>query len=251
MPLFGSTPVRDYLASTAACFEGPEVLAFFEDYVIQYDPAVAYLMVPGQHGGDQWRVQNVPMIFHGPKIPTGIIYSYAAPRTMDIASTALFLMEVSGYENGYWMDGRILFEEINMARIMDNLPPLSGSEPLRKPAPIWPIVTSGPTGPTGSTGPTGPQGPAGPTGPAGENGATGPAGPTGPTGPSGPTGSTGPTGPTGPAGSTGSTGPTGPTGPQGPAGPPGEPAPAELVWGSLIAAVIAILIATFAAARKK
>jgi len=212
---------------------------------------VAYLLVPGQHGGDQWRVQNVPMIFHGPKIPTGIIYSYAAPRTMDIASTALFLMEVSGYENGYWMDGRILFEEINMARIMDNLPPLSGSEPLRKPAPIWPIVTSGPTGPTGSTGPTGPQGPAGPTGPAGENGATGPAGPTGPTGPSGPTGSTGPTGPTGPAGSTGSTGPTGPTGPQGPAGPPGEPAPVELVWGSLIAAAIAILIAVFAVARKK
>jgi len=119
VPLFGSTPVRDYLASTAACFEGPEVLAFFEDCVIQYDPAVAYLMVPGQHGGDQWRIQNVPIIFHGPGIPKGATYytaPYAGPRTIDIAPTALYLMGISG--SSYGMDGRVLIEELRVARVM-------------------------------------------------------------------------------------------------------------------------------------
>jgi arylsulfatase A-like enzyme len=146
VPLFGSTPVRDYLASTAACFEGPEVLAFFEDYVIQFDPAVAWLKVPGQHGGDQWRIQNVPIIFHGPGIPKGVTYytaAYAGPRTMDIAPTALYLMGISG--SSYGMDGRVLDEEINAAIAMaGEIPGLPG-----------------PAGPAGSAGQPGEPAPAG------------------------------------------------------------------------------------------
>lgn len=124
VPLFGSTPVRDYLASTAACFEGPEVLVFLEDYVIQFDPAVPWLKVPGQHGGDQWRIQNVPIIFYGPRIPRGVTYHtahYAGPRTMDIAPTALYLMGIPG---SYGMDGRVLKEELNVARVMAGIPPI-------------------------------------------------------------------------------------------------------------------------------
>jgi hypothetical protein len=86
---------------------------------------------------------------------------------------------------------------------------------------------------------TGPQGPAGPQG---EKGDTGPQGPAGPTGPEGATG------PAGPQGATGATGPQGPQGEQGPVGPP---APTEVVWASIIIAIIAIVIAAYVWLTKK
>jgi hypothetical protein len=81
------------------------------------------------------------------------------------------------------------------------------------------------------TGPAGEDGEDGATGPAGEDGATGPAGP------AGDTGATGATGATGPAGEDGATGPAGA------AGEDGTAAPVEGVYGALILAVIALLIA--------
>ena len=78
------------------------------------------------------------------------------------------------------------------------------------------------------------------TGPAGEDGADGATGPAGSTGA---TGATGATGSTGAAGEEGADGATGPTGPTGAAGEDGTAAPVEGVYGALILAVIALLIA--------
>ena len=55
---------------------------------------------------------------------------------------------------------------------------------------------------------------------------------------------------TGPQGPAGSEGPQGETGEQGPAGAQGEPASTEVVWAAIAIAIIALLIAIVAAARK-
>lgn len=173
MPLVGPDPIYDDLAQTAAAFSGPDVLAFFDEYTIFYDTNVSYLMEKAQHGGAQWRVQNVPLILSGPGVPEGVKYhtaAFAGPKLVDIAPTVLYLMNIAG-EGGvvgeYGMDGRVLMEELYAAKVMAG------------------------------------EIPAGPAGPAGE------------------------------------------------AGPPGEPAPTDVVWGTLVVAIIAICIAAYAVVRKR
>ena len=70
------------------------------------------------------------------------------------------------------------------------------------------------------------------------------------TGPIGPEGPEGPTGATGDTGAAGATGDTGATGAAGPAGEDGADAPTEFLWGSLILAIVAILIAGYGILRK-
>ena len=53
------------------------------------------------------------------------------------------------------------------------------------------------------------------------------------------------TGPAGADGADGADGAAGPTGPQGPEGPTGQAGPAELLWASLILAIIALLMAIY------
>jgi len=76
-------------------------------------------------------------------------------------------------------------------------------------------------------------------------------GPEGPQGDKGDKGDTGPQGQTGPQGERGETGPKGDkgdTGPQGPAGPAG---PTEVLWASIIIAIIALIIAAYLLLVKK
>lgn len=61
----------------------------------------------------------------------------------------------------------------------------------------------------------------------------------------------GPEGPMGPPGPQGPSGPMGPPGPAGPMGPPGEAAPTELLWASLVLAIIALAVAIFAAIKRR
>jgi len=65
------------------------------------------------------------------------------------------------------------------------------------------------------------------------------------------TGPQGPVGPPRPQGPQGEQGEQGAQGPVGPAGPQGEPAPTEVVWASIIIAIIAIIIAAYSVLRKK
>ena len=74
---------------------------------------------------------------------------------------------------------------------------------------------------------------------------TGPVGPQGPQGEQGEQGEQGPVGPQGPQGEQGA------QGAQGPAGPQGEPAPTEVVWASIVIAIIAIIITAYSLLRKK
>ena len=101
---------------------------------------------------------------------------------------------------------------------------------------------TGPTGATGATGDTGPEGPTGEKGDKGDTGDTGSTGPQGPTGEKGDTGNIGPQGPTGPQGETGATGPK---------GSPGEDTQAGVAWASMIAAIIALLVAAYAVTQPK
>jgi hypothetical protein len=74
------------------------------------------------------------------------------------------------------------------------------------------------------------------------------------TGPQGEQGEVGPEGPQGPQGEQGEEGPEGPQGPQGEQGEQGEqgsPGPTEVVWASIIIAVIAIVIAAYLLLTKK
>jgi len=80
---------------------------------------------------------------------------------------------------------------------------------------------------------------------------------TGPQGPEGPQGEQGEEGPEGLQGEQGEEGPEGPQGPQGPQGETGEQgeqgsaAPTEMVWASIIIAIIAIIIAVYLLLTKK
>ena len=91
----------------------------------------------------------------------------------------------------------------------------------------------------GPQGETGPQGGTGSQGPQGETGLQGPQGEIGLQGPKGDEGDMGPQGLLGPQGEQGEQGEQGTVGPQGPSGP------TEILWGSLILAVIAIIIAAY------
>jgi len=62
---------------------------------------------------------------------------------------------------------------------------------------------------------------------------------------------TGPQGPQGEPGPQGPQGPQGEPGPQGPQGPQGEPAPTEIVWASIIIAIIAVVVAVYSFLTKK
>ena len=62
---------------------------------------------------------------------------------------------------------------------------------------------------------------------------------------------TGPVGPQGPQGPQGEQGEQGPEGPQGEEGEQGVPAPTEVVWASIIMAIIAIIIAAYTLLTKK
>lgn len=70
------------------------------------------------------------------------------------------------------------------------------------------------------------------------------------TGPQGPQGEQGEQGPQGPQGPTGPQGPAGEKGDKGDKGDPGEPAPTEIVWASLIVAIVAIIVALYSFLRK-
>jgi len=83
---------------------------------------------------------------------------------------------------------------------------------------------------------TGPQGPQGPQGEQGEEG---------------PQGEQGEEGPQGPQGEQGEEGPQGPQGEQGEQGEQGSAAPTEVVWASIIIAIIAIAIAAYPLLTKK
>jgi len=74
---------------------------------------------------------------------------------------------------------------------------------------------------------------------------------TGPTGPQGEKGETGPTGPTGPQGERGQTGPRGEQGETGPQGPAGSAGPTEVLWASIIIAIIALVVAVYPLLAKK
>jgi hypothetical protein len=74
---------------------------------------------------------------------------------------------------------------------------------------------------------------------------------TGPQGPKGETGEQGEQGPQGPKGETGEQGEQGPEGPQGEQGEQGAAAPTEVVWASIIIAVVAIIIAVYLLLAKK
>jgi len=70
-------------------------------------------------------------------------------------------------------------------------------------------------------------------------------GPQGPEGPEGPQGETGPEGPEGPEG------PAGETGPEGPEGEKGAAGPTEVLWVSIILAIVAIVISAYGIFRKR
>jgi hypothetical protein len=76
-------------------------------------------------------------------------------------------------------------------------------------------------------------------------------GPQGPQGPQGEQGEQGVQGPAGPQGEQGEQGVQGPAGPQGEQGEQGAPAPTEVVWASIIIAIIAIAIAAYLLITKK
>ncbi len=84
----------------------------------------------------------------------------------------------------------------------------------------------------------------------GEDGEDGALGITGPQGAQGPTGAKGDTGDVGSQGSTGSQGPQGETGAMGPKGSAGEDTQAGIAWMSMVAAIIALLVAAYAVARR-
>ena len=76
-------------------------------------------------------------------------------------------------------------------------------------------------------------------------------GPQGEEGEEGEEGEQGIQGPTGPEGEEGEQGIQGPTGPEGEEGEQGAPAPTEVVWASIIIAIIAIVIAAYTLLTKK
>jgi len=143
IPLVGPIPVYGELAQTAAALSGPDVLAFFDEYTIFYDTTVSWLREKAQHGGAQWRVQNVPLILSGPGVPKGVKYytaPFAGPKLVDVAPTVLYLMNIAGEGDvvgEYGMDGRVLMEELYAAKVM------AGEIP------------AGPAGPAGEAGPPG------------------------------------------------------------------------------------------------
>jgi len=143
IPETNPSPLFDELAQTAACFSGPDVMAFNNEYTIQY-----YEGYPSDHGGAQWLAQNVPLIFSGPGIPKNVSYmtaQFAGPRLRDIAPTVLYLMGipgVGGVTGEYKMDGRVLREELNMASVMAGEVPSGPQGPPGQAAPIEALIAA-------------------------------------------------------------------------------------------------------------
>jgi hypothetical protein len=93
----------NYLMSTYACGEAPDVLAQYRENTIGRTLTEAY----GYHGGMNWGAQSIPMIFSGPGVKAGSKPSSPA-RLTDIAPTALRLMGLTMTET----DGTVLADAI-------------------------------------------------------------------------------------------------------------------------------------------
>jgi arylsulfatase A-like enzyme len=88
----GAEAANQYLLRTFDGPAGPDVVAFFtEDSASNPGGQKAW---KGDHGGNDWQAQHVPLILSGPGVRAGQVSRYPA-QLMDIAPTVLSLMHMS------------------------------------------------------------------------------------------------------------------------------------------------------------
>lgn len=87
----GQEAANQYLLNTFNGPNGPDVVAFFTEEAASLPGGEAGWK--GDHGGNSWQSQHIPLVISGPGVRRGYVASYPA-RLEDIAPTVLTLMGV-------------------------------------------------------------------------------------------------------------------------------------------------------------